>query len=164
MVVCEFWNTTQAVSHSGSYSATDVGNLEMRQDFAPVSTSDISQLGFWVMNPNTFEAVIGYELFYADNPHPVYYFNFFIDFLPNSDWTYIDMTGHLQHGAQLVGIGINGEDRSPSTPAPRLYVDDVVLNVALSSPETSSSALVGAGALALMVLALRSRSKRAESV
>jgi len=149
MTYCEFWNVTSAVSLSGTYSITDVGNLELRQNFGPIPTSAISQLGFWALNPNTFTAIVGYELFYSDNPNPSLYLNFFTATLTTQNWTFIDMTQSLAVGKQLVGIGINGSDRFPSTPLPRLYVDDVVLSTV---PEPSSAALVGAGLIVLAAL------------
>ena len=137
-------------SHSGAYSATGVGNLEMRQNFAPVRTPDIGQLGFWVTNPNAFDALIGYELFYADDPNPALYLDCFVQPLPQTGWTYIDMTRHLREGADLVGIGIIRYDRTPDTPTPRLYVDDVVSRIGPGVPEPGAFALVGAGLPAVL--------------
>jgi hypothetical protein len=99
------------------------------------------------MNPNSFTEEVGYELFYSDDPHPILYFNYFVVSLANQNWTFIDMTGSLLPGKQLVGIGINGEDRFPSTPVPRLYVDDVTLSTV---PEPSSFALLGTGLIVLI--------------
>jgi hypothetical protein len=105
------------------------------------------------MNPNPFSALIGYELFYSDNPDPFLYLNYFVQTLSDQNWTYIDMTANLQRGMELVGIGIGGYDRAPSTPVPRLYVDDVVLSV--TTPEPTSSGLVAAGVAALMSAAMQ---------
>jgi hypothetical protein len=157
MPYCEFWNVTNAVSHSGSYSATDVGNLEMRQNFPAIATSGITQLGFWVMNPNTFTEFGTYELFYSDNPNPNLYLNAFSFTLTTQNWTFVDMTQNLLAGKQLVGIGINGLDRFPSTPFPRLYVDDVVLN---TIPEPSSLGFVAIGMIAFISATMHKRTRR----
>ncbi len=36
---CVNWNVTNTKSHSGTYSAMDEGNIELRQDFAPTPGS-----------------------------------------------------------------------------------------------------------------------------
>ncbi len=149
MPYCELWNVTNSVAHSGTYSITDVGNLEIRQDFAAIPTSQITQLGFWVLNPNNFDAGVVFELFYADNPNPNLYLNAIFRSLSTQQWTFIDATSSLLPGAQLVGFGINGYDRFPLSPQPRLYVDDVVLSTAVPEP---SSLLLGVGGLAAILV------------
>ena len=43
----EDWNVTNVDAHSGSFSATNTGNKEIRQNLAAVLTDDILEISFW---------------------------------------------------------------------------------------------------------------------
>jgi hypothetical protein len=143
MPVCDPWNVVAGVAHSGAFGATDVGNLEMRLDFDGLAVSSITELGFWVFNPNAFALPIGFEFFYSDQPVPNLYLNFFIAWPELGQWDFIDLTSYLAPGKKLVGLGINGVDRYPSEPLPRLYVDDVMVRARV--PEASPLLLLALG-------------------
>jgi hypothetical protein len=150
MTYCEFWNVTSTDSHSGVFSITDVGSMELRESFALLPVSDIAGISFWAKDPNALFAV-GYELFYSDDPDPALYLNFFLAPLTTSDWTYIDVTPNLTPGKQLVGISVSGYDRFPSTPTPRVFVDDITVTV--STPEPQSGYLILIGVVGTLVAA-----------
>ncbi|MBI1896829.1 MAG: hypothetical protein HYS04_09905, partial [Acidobacteria bacterium] len=154
MTYCEFWNVTSTDSHSGVFSITDVGSMELRQSFAPLPVSDIAGISFWAKDPNALFGV-GYELFYSDNPDPALYLNSFLAPLTTSVWTYIDVTPNLTPGKQLVGISISGYDRFPSTPTPRVFVDDITVNV--STPEPQSGYLILIGVVGMLVATRQQR-------
>src|SRR5262245_43789577 len=48
----ENWNVTSKEAHTGQFSATDVGNKQIRQDFAPVFVGDILEASLWIKNPD----------------------------------------------------------------------------------------------------------------
>ena len=61
----EGWNVTNADSHSGLYSVTDVGNIEIRQDFAAIPVNQIVELSYWLKQPEI--AISAFNLLYSDN-------------------------------------------------------------------------------------------------
>src|SRR5260370_14398547 len=156
MNYCEYWNVTSTDYHSGSFSITDVGSMELRESFGPIPVSDIAEISFWAKDPNALFA-IGYELFYSDNPDPALYLNFFLAPLTTTKWTYVNVTPNLTPGKQLVGISVSGYDRFPSTPTPRVFVDDIVLNV--STPEPQLGFIVLIGSVGTIIASAKQRSR-----
>jgi hypothetical protein len=47
----EDWNVTSTESHSGQFSATNVGNKEIRQNFGATATATITEFSFWIKHP-----------------------------------------------------------------------------------------------------------------
>jgi hypothetical protein len=120
----EPWNVTSAEAHSGSYCATTVGNNRIRQDFAPVPTADITEVSFWIMEPGPgTTAYAGWFLYENGSSEQVG-----TTFPPNGlpEWTFVDMTAHLDPGKNLVAFGVWGY--SGGGPAEdRSYLDDVTI-------------------------------------
>ena len=117
----EGWNVTNADSHSGLYSATDVGNIEIRQDFAAIPVNQIVELSYWLKQPAI--AISAFNFFYSDS-------SWYQDtvFLSTADWEFFDVTSYLEAGKDLVGFSVFGY--SGGSPAEdRTYLDDVTLNV-----------------------------------
>lgn len=121
----EPWNVTNAEAHTGSYSATDVGNQRIRQDFDPFPTADITEVSFWVMQPGGDDAgTTGYAGWfrYQDGSSEQVGTTFTPGGLP--EWTLVNMTAYLDPAKNLVAFGVWGY--SGGGPAEdRTYLDDV---------------------------------------
>jgi hypothetical protein len=63
----EAWNVTSSDAHSGTFSATDVGNKEIRQNFAAIPTSLITDISFWAKHPDASVTALFVDLFYSDS-------------------------------------------------------------------------------------------------
>ena len=60
----EDWNVTNTDAHSGSFSATDLGNKLIVQEIDPIPTEDILELSLWVKNPEV--AINAFFFAYSD--------------------------------------------------------------------------------------------------
>jgi hypothetical protein len=145
--IIEHWNVTTADHHSGNYSATDIGNIELRQDFAGIPTSEILEISFWLKQPNM--GISTATLYYADNTtgsagtlH-----------LTSDNWTQFDITASLAPGKNLTGLSVFGYSQSPNPELARTYLDDVVLQVQQTEPqavpEPSTMLLLASGLIGL---------------
>lgn len=143
----ELWNVTAIGAHTGSFAATALNNLEIRQNFAPVAVSAIRELSFWLRHPNEAEAPAAVGLFYDDGSEGIA-----VAITDTTDWQFFDITGDLETGKQLIGFSLFGYDPGE---VPRTLLDDVTLLASVATPATLS--LFGVGA-ALMLLRVRRRS------
>ena len=92
---------TNAQSHAGTFSMFAMTSDEIRQDFWPISSSDITELSFWVqLRGGAFDLV---EFFYLDGSSGNSSVQGFTD-----NWTFFDVTSHLDAGKSLSGIGVYG--------------------------------------------------------
>ncbi len=117
----EDWNVTSADSHSGQYSATDVGNIEIRQNFAAIPVNQIVELSYWLKQPEA--ALSAFHLYYSDSSYYQGAFN-----LSTTDWEFFDVTSYLEAGKDLVGFSVYGYIGSNEV-EDRTYLDDVTLSV-----------------------------------
>lgn len=101
----EPWNVTSAEAYSGLYSVTGVGNQRITQMFAPISTALITEVSFWIMQPDTASGYAGF-FYYDDGTSEQVGTTFPPNGLPN--WTFVDMTAELDVGKNLIGFGIWG--------------------------------------------------------
>jgi len=146
----EDWNVTMADAHSGSWSATDIGNKEIRQDFDGILVELVLEVSFWMKRPDG-TSLIAYNLYYDDGSFTQFFGN-----LATSDWELVDVTSNLAAGKKFAGIGIFGHAGGcPEECSVRTYVDDVTVSVV---PEPTSVALVGLGLLC-MAATRRSRGR-----
>jgi hypothetical protein len=115
------WTVTNADAHTGTFSAFDVGNFWIRQDFPPIDTANVNSVTFWMRQPEA--AISAYDFFYDDNT-----FDEDIVFV-TANWSQFDITSDLRPpGNILVAIRFYGY--SGGGPGPdETYLDDVALDV-----------------------------------
>ena len=131
----ENWNATTADFHTGKWSATDVGNKLIAQDFAPVAVADVLEASLWIKNVDG--SVNALYVAYSDNTSEE-----FLQVPPANQWVKFDMTADLDPGKFLVSIGVYGVNGGG--PIDRTYVDDGVVDVI---PAPGAAARLGLGGL-----------------
>jgi len=133
--VIEAWNVTSADAHSGVYSATNVGNGELRQDFAPIPVNNIIELSYWLKQPES--EIAAFDFFYSDGSgyEDLVYLN-------TTDWQFFDVTSQLSPGKELVGFSIFGYSYGGPL-EDRTYLDDVTLSVAIPAPGAIALGSIG---------------------
>lgn len=139
----ENWNVTSTVSHSGTFSATDVGNQELEQTFAGVLVSNITQVSFWVEHPNASVTALAYDFFYSDSSDIEN-----VVITSGTGWNFFDVTANLSAGKTLVGFSVFGNSGG------RTYVDDLNIATAATAPEPNSLLLI-AGSVSWLFLRRR---------
>jgi hypothetical protein len=145
------WGVDSADAHSGTYSAVDIGNKELEQDFAPVAGSSITQLSFWMRHPNYSIAPMALDLFYTDSTYTENVIS-----STTTGWQFFDATSYVNTSKTLKGIGLWGYS-SVGGASDMTRFDDVTLDVAgaaVPEPMTWSLTITG---FALAGAALRRR-------
>ena len=136
---CVNWNASAQNPHTGTYSAMDEGNIELRQDFAATPGSQITNASFWVYTDSGVDAV---DFFYTDSSDEE-----FVVFAPANTWTLENVTADVNKGKTLMGFSIWGSGPNHIT-----FVDDADLTAV---PEPGSLVLLGSGLVGLAGLARR---------
>jgi hypothetical protein len=142
------WSITSSGCYAGSYCATDTGNVGLKQTFAGVATSSITDVSF-------------YQTTYADDIAVVDFFyqggvddEVVVSGTATGDgsWVFHDATSYLLPNATLVGFEVWGN--TTSTPS---YVDDLsIVANSMAVPEPGSMMLVSAGLIVMAVGLIRS--------
>ena len=145
---------TSAYAHSGTYSVREFSQDAVKQTFAPVATSAITEISFWVDRPVGDVLINGFYLTYSDGTAVYNYAE-----LPNytGGWHKFDITADLAANKNLTGFLLYGTSLLPgSDPA---YIDDITIsaNGISAAPELSSWGMMLVGFAGLGVLGLRSR-------
>jgi hypothetical protein len=131
---CVPWNVSTANPHSGTYSATDTGNIELRQDFTPTPGANITNASFWTYTDSGVNAV---DFFYTDSTDEE-----FVVFSTANTWTLANVTSDVDTTKTLMGFSIWG-----SGPDHISYVDDAsITNNGV--PEPGTLVMLGSGILA----------------
>jgi len=135
---------TNAQAHTGTYSVKAGGSDEIRQDFTPIPTSEITELSFWAMRVGGTLHV--FKFYYSDGSTGATGLSQF-----TSNWTLFDVTSNLASGKNLSGISVFGTSEGA-------FLDDFSLvTTAAPVPEPSSFALLGLGGIGLAIGAYRRR-------
>jgi hypothetical protein len=132
---CIPWAVTNTVVHSGSFSATDVGNIEMQQNFTPTAGSAISSVSLWINNSAGVDAA---DFFYTDGSDQEFVF-----FSTPGIWNLVDLTSDVDTTKILSGFSVWG-----CSPDCVTYVDDASIMAATTTPEPGSLIMLGSGILA----------------
>lgn len=136
----QIWFVTSSGAHSGSYAVEDVGNIELRQNFAPVATSQIQDVSLWVEQPNE-PALSGAYFHYSDGTEQ------FVRLDPqDTGWDLHDITGDLAPNKFLTGFSFFGYSDGSPDPPPLTMLDDVSVTLV---PEANTMTLMGIGAVIL---------------
>lgn len=150
----EDWHVTGADAHSGAFSATVVGNKELRQNFAPATTDDIIEISFWLKQPELGTEITFVSLFYSDGtldsgtlsgavPDP-------------QGWVFLDATSLLDPGKNLIAFSAFGyEGGGPDEN--RTFLDDLRIESSARVPEPATLLLLGAGLAAFGAIGRRIR-------
>ena len=142
------WAATSTDAHSGSFSARDVGNFEIRQDFTPVAVSSITTAQFWLKHPGLNGAPTYVTLTYSDSSSTG-----FIVFTSGSGWELINVLSNLDVSKSLSAFAIYGYSGGGDEVT---LLDDVLFDGGSAVPEPASWALM-IGGFAMVGSAMRRR-------
>jgi hypothetical protein len=113
------WVVSTTNPNSGAYHAEALGNLFIRQDFAPVDVTTVTSVVVSMLQP---EVAISYIcLFYepADEECAIFH--------PVATWTQIDLSSLLRMSGNLTGIQVYGYAGGGGGPD-ITYLDDVLID------------------------------------
>ena len=117
---------SNADPHSGTFSAAALGSDSIRQNFAPVATSDITEVSVWIKRP-PFQ-FNQYSFYYSDNTSSTHLIQG-----NSSNYDQFNLTSNLTLGKSLNGFSIFGTSPGPS------FMDDFTIDVI---PEPSGALVV----------------------
>jgi PEP-CTERM motif len=134
---CVNWVVTNTNPHSGTFSAVDTGNIELRQNFTPTPGSQITNASFWIDSQSGLNA---FDLFYTDGTDAEFVVT------PTANvWTFEDVTSFVDPSKILMGFSVYG-----ASPDFVTYLDDVSITSSGGSvPEPASLLMLGSGLLAV---------------
>lgn len=125
---------TNAQAHTGQFSVAAFGGDSIKQTFAPVATSAVNQVSFWVLRDGgPFDS---YTFYYGDGTSA----DFLVNAIGSSGWQFFNVTANLAAGKNLVGFSIFGTSSGPA------YLDDFLVDAGRAGvPEPSAWAMMIAG-------------------
>ena len=139
---CSPWAVTNSNPHTGTYSAMDIGNIEMRQDFTPTPGSQITDISFWIYT------MLRRTRSTSSTPTVRMRNSSSLPRRTRGRWNSYRRCGHRKNPVRLLHLGFIS---SLTT-----YLDDVSIT---ATPEPSTLVLLGGSALTLCGN-LRRRMKR----
>ena len=146
----EDWNVTSADAHTGSFSATAVGDRTIRQNFPPVLGENVLEISFWIKQPSVSSDLV------SGGTAVSYHFSdggTLVSFRPevSSDWIFMDVTAIFPNSV-LTGISVSGYNDGTSF-EPRTFVDDFTFSFV---PEPSTL-MLGTGGFLILLGFIRKR-------
>lgn len=133
------WAATTDEAHTGAWSAGNVGDIEIRQNFAGVDSDDVLAASLWLKHPGLESNLPGFvSFFYSDATN-----SGGLILTSGSEWEFFDVLSFLAPGKTLTGFSVFGY--SGGSDAPDLtYLDDVIIDVGIV-PEPASWTMMIAG-------------------
>lgn len=128
-------SVSNADPHTGSFSAAALGGDSIRQNFAPVPTSDITEVSVWIKRP-PFQ-FSQYSFYYSDNTSSTHLIQG-----NSSVYDQFNLTSNLTPGKSLNGFSIFGTSPGPA------FMDDFIIDV-IPEPSGALVALVALGGTAV---------------
>jgi hypothetical protein len=116
---------SNADPHSGTFSAAALGGDSIRQNFAPIPNTDITEVSVWIKRP-PFQ-FSQYSFHYSDNTSSTHLIQG-----TSSIYDQFFLTSNLTPGKSLAGFSIFGTSPGPA------FMDDFVIDVI---PEPSGAIL-----------------------
>jgi hypothetical protein len=144
---CADWSVTSSDSHSGAFSAMDVGNLELQQNISPTPTSQISQVSYWLKHPDGGRLPVDVVFYYSDGTVDEHGGE---QFTTTANWSFFDWTSDLKPGKVLTGLSLFGYNISPPGSTEETFLDDVTIDTV--APEPGSLVLLTGGLSAFLIL------------
>ena len=132
---------SNADPHTGVFSSSQFGGDSIRQNFAPIPNSDITEVSVWIKRP-PFQ-FSQYSFYYSDSTSSTHLIQG-----NSSDYDQFNLTSNLTPGKSLTGFSIFGTSAGPA------FLDDFVIDVI---PEPSGALLALA---AIAGAAVRRRGRR----
>jgi hypothetical protein len=133
------WSITSGHAQSGSYSASDQGNAELKQSFTPVPDSTIASLSFWLEHPAAGVTTNAVVFYYSDGTTAVNDVT-----TTNMSFDFFDVTSLLNASKSLDAIGIWGTSSGVT------YLDTVSLTLGTTSLPEVPALLMLAGPLVVV--------------
>jgi hypothetical protein len=131
------WTISSTNCHSGSFCATNNGNNELEQTFAPVAVGSITDISFWALHTSASVNAVAVDLFYQGGADD----EFIVD-TSGTGWNSFDVFSDLRSSGSLIGFSVFGNSAGVT------IFDDASITTAAPEPASAAFLLVGLGVLA----------------
>ncbi|MEP3225470.1 MAG: PEPxxWA-CTERM sorting domain-containing protein [Parasphingorhabdus sp.] len=136
------WAAGSSFARTGAFGAGNFGNFELRQDFAGVAASSITEASIWVRHMNSAGgAAVAFAFFYDDSTEDQ-----FVLSTSSADYEFFDLTSQLDLSKTLVAFSLFGNSGANVEAA----IDDAQILTAMGAvpePATWAFMIFGFGAI-----------------